>query len=241
MRNLLALETSSNALSIALQKKNGIVTETFIEGQLFHAENLIPAMDKLLKAHRIRLHDIDTFLIGRGPGSFTGLRIGFATLKGFLTVQRKPCFGALSLNMIAENLDPGTKSRICVCLDARRDKIYAQFYRRRSPAAWRPETRPSVLSFPEFMAALNPGDILTGDALERYGSRIQEAGLDLELTLMPKNLWAPKASTLIRWFNESQQRSVKTPLTELKKPADFTPLYFRLSEAEERKKEACRL
>jgi tRNA threonylcarbamoyl adenosine modification protein YeaZ len=66
-----------------------------------HAEKILPVIDRLLKKEKLKIRDIDAFLIGRGPGSFTGLRVGFATLKGFLATCPKPCYGAFSLDIIA--------------------------------------------------------------------------------------------------------------------------------------------
>ena len=74
-----------------------------------HAENLLPVIDRLLKKEKLKIGNIDAFLISRGPGSFTGLRIGFATLKGFLATHPKPCYGAFSLDVIAAGIKvPGT-------------------------------------------------------------------------------------------------------------------------------------
>ena len=71
---------------------------------------------------------MDAFLIDRGPGSFTGLRIGFATLKGFFAFSPKNCYGPLSLDIIARAIDLPEGSALGVLLDARREKIFARFY-----------------------------------------------------------------------------------------------------------------
>src|ERR1043165_2976153 len=105
MTNLLAFDTSSQVLTIALKLGSQKISETRLVGFMKHAENLLPMIDDLLKKHKASLNDVDAYLVGRGPGSFTGLRIAFSTLKGFLAYQKKPCFGASALDMIAENLD----------------------------------------------------------------------------------------------------------------------------------------
>jgi hypothetical protein len=134
--NLLAIETSSPVLSIALKKHGGKIRHGIVKGYMKHAENLLPVIDRLLKKEKLEIGDIDTFLISRGPGSFTGLRIGFATLKGFLATCPKPCYGALSLDVIAAGIKPaGTDlalkghENLTVCLDARRGKLYTRSYR----------------------------------------------------------------------------------------------------------------
>src|ERR1041385_2607672 len=134
--NILALDTSSPVLSVALKTGPREISETQLTGFLQHAENLLPLIDRLLKKQKTSLAKIDLFLIGRGPGSFTGLRVGFATLKGFMAVQSKPCYGATSLDMIAENADLPEKSELAVCLDAGRERFFVRIYRR-GKKAWR--------------------------------------------------------------------------------------------------------
>src|SRR3990167_8531491 len=131
MKNYLAIDTSSEVLSLALKTGDRNLVETKVVGFLKHAENLMPMMVRLLKNHKLHAKDIDVFLIDRGPGSFTGLRIGFATLKGFLALEKKACFGALSLDMIAENVSQPEGAKLAVILDARRDRFYFRSYQRR--------------------------------------------------------------------------------------------------------------
>ena len=84
-----------------LKDAAGKVHASSIEGLMKHAEEILPQLDMLLKKSSTSFKDISAFLIGRGPGSFTGLRVGFATLKGFLAGGEVPCYGALSLDVIA--------------------------------------------------------------------------------------------------------------------------------------------
>ena len=245
MHSLLALETSSPVLSVAVKKGAGPILESsFDRGGVtppVHSEHLIPSIDRLLKKIRLSLQDIDAFLMGRGPGSFTGLRIGFAALKGLLEVshKRKDCYGALSLDMIAENaaghLRDGTS--LGAILDARREKIYARFYRIRkghAAAAGNPE----VVSLEQIVSRLPSEIYLTGDALARYQAGFEKAAGKKEIHFLPESLWYPKASTLIEWYEGMKPNlrgKLTSPLQRLKKPADFLPLYFRLSEAEEKR------
>ena len=172
--NILALETSSPVLSVALQKgKNGKVLESSVRGFSKHAENLFPALDQLLKKAKLSIQKIDTCLIGRGPGSFTGLRIGFSTLKGFLSLEKKDCFGALSLDLIAENALLPKGSQLGVCLDAFRQKVYVRFYRR-AQDKWRAESAPAAWPLEEFLLKLPPEITLTGNALERFSQEIKK-------------------------------------------------------------------
>jgi len=231
--NLLAIESSSPVLTVALKKGASPAKEKKLKGFVRHAENLLPLIDTLLRGEKISISEVDVILLGRGPGSFTGLRVGFATVKGILAVHKKDCFGGLSLDMTAENASPDKYEKLCVAMDARRDMIYARFYESRG-SRWIPEEKAAVLSIDELSGRLHKGMALTGDALGRYRERIL-AGAAVPVLDLPEKDWYPKASVLIKWF-EDYQRSGKRPaaLEPLVKPEEFIPLYFRLSEAEER-------
>jgi tRNA threonylcarbamoyladenosine biosynthesis protein TsaB len=146
--NLLAIETSSPTLSVAIKKTGGKLRHATVQGYMKHAENLLPVIDRLLKKEKLKIGDIDVFLISRGPGSFTGLRIGFATLKGFLATCPKPCYGASSLDVIAAGIQPERRSNLTVCLDARRGKLYTRFYRYHKNK-WSPSGPPRVMLIDE--------------------------------------------------------------------------------------------
>jgi len=232
MSNILALESSSPVLSVAIQKGRLKPLETRVGGVLRHAECLLPAADRLLKRLKLKPADIHVCLLGVGPGSFTGLRVGFATVKGILRVKKIPCYGGLSLDLIAENAALPEKSSLAVCLDGGREKTFVRFYVR-AKGAWKPKGRVQVLSSAELAAALEPGAYVSGDALRRYGETLRAAAPEKNWIALPEKDWYPKAGTLLRWFREK-----KPALIVLKKPADFVPKYFRLSEPEERKKHA---
>lgn len=227
MKPILAFETSSSSLSIALWIPKGPVLEKTLHGFMTHAENLLPAADQLLKKRKLSIRDIGTFLIGRGPGSFTGLRVGFATLKGFLAVSDYKCFGALSLDLIAENSDLPAGSYLCAALDARREKVFSRLYKR-TKNSWKPAGKPQTAEVSQWAASLPSGTALAGDGAKHYRS-VLESIENKKFIYLPEASGYPKASALIDLY--LKQPESLTPLTTLK---DFVPLYFRLSEAEER-------
>ena len=218
MKTILAFETSTGFLSVALGNEKGKISEAFSKRPLRHSENLIPLLDKLLKKERLALSEIDAFAIDRGPGSFTGLRIGFSLLKGFLAVRKRPCYGALSLDMMTAKVRLAEGSRLAVVVDARRDLIYSRFYRARR-REWVSERKLELLSLSQLSSRLSKETLLVGESLARYTSEIE---------VRPA---FPCARTLVDWFHEKNPR-----LTRLEAPRDFVPLYFRASEAEERKR-----
>ncbi len=227
MTALLALDTSSPVLSLALKDKKGKIHSGTVEGLMNHAERILPLMEQLFKKSRISLNDIEGFLIGRGPGSFTGLRVGFATLKGFLAGSEVPCYGALSLDLIAENkcfskLSEG--SNLAVALDAFREKIYLRVYTRKN-GSWTSTKEPQVLSVEETLKSIPANAIVTGNALGKYGAAFKQSGLKME----EEENWFPQASSLIELFDRKDPKLEKIDRRKL------LPFYFRLSEAEERK------
>ena len=222
--NLLAIETSSPSLSVAIKKRGAKLRHATVKGYMKHAENLLPVIDRLLRKERLKLRDIAAFLIARGPGSFTGLRIGFATLKGFLALLPTPCYGAYSLDVIAAGI-PASKSHeaLTVCLDARRGKLYTRSYGfpQRGLA---PRGPACVLSFAEMLQKLPADSLIAGDGVPK----IDASGL----TVLPEKSWAPQAATLIELFE------TKSPLLKkLTSPRSLLPFYLRSSEAEERLRE----
>lgn len=229
--NLLAIETSSSALSVAIKRSGGKLRHATVQGYMKHAENILPVIDRLLKKEKLKIGDIDIFLIDRGPGSFTGLRIGFATLKGFLATCPKPCYGAFSLDVIAANVkgsDPFfskrkkglTPTNLTVCVDAKRGKLYTRSYRYHGKG-WVPSGPSHVALLGEMDQRLPEGSRIAGDGVAKFDPK--------GLAVVPEKHWLPRAAALIELFE------TKDPLLKkLNRPKKFLPVYLRRSEPEER-------
>lgn len=221
--NLLAIETSSPVLSVAIKKSGAKVRQAAVRGYMKHAENLLPVIDRLLKKEKLKIGDIDAFLISRGPGSFTGLRIGFATLKGFLATRTKPCYGAFSLDVIASGMKPLGCTDLTACLDARRGKLYARSYHY-DGKRWRPNGSSRVVPIGELRSKIPTGSWIAGDGINKLDAKGFSAA--------PEKHWIPRAATLIELFE------TKNPLLKkLRRPKEFLPVYLRSSEAEEKLKD----
>jgi tRNA threonylcarbamoyladenosine biosynthesis protein TsaB len=221
--NLLAIETSSPVLSVAIKKSGAKIRHATVRGYMKHAENLLPVIDRLLKREKLKIGDIDAFLISRGPGSFTGLRIGFSTLKGFLAICPKPCYGSFSLDVIAAGIAPEKHPHLTVCLDARRGKLYTRSYRFHGKR-WRPIGPSRVFSNDKLGPELPAGTWVAGDGTKKFDTS--------GFTVAPEKSWIPRAATLITLFE------TKDPLLKkLRHPKEFLPAYLRSSEAEERLKD----
>ncbi len=229
--NFLAIESSSPVLSVAVKKGSSPVQESSLEGYMTHVESLMPLIEKMLADSGLTLETIDTFLIGRGPGSFTGLRVGFATLKAFQFLQKKDCWGATSLDMMAEPIALPEGSVLATLTDAHRSKIYFRIFERQK--YWTGKTPTETRDAKEVVTMIPQGAFITGNALQRYSDLLKSEKIKNRWTLLPEASWYPRAISLISLFENQKSSMIK-----LESPQDFIPLYFRLSEAEERKQDA---
>ena len=98
---ILALECSAKSASSALLRDGRLLGEEFVSNDKTHSETLLPGAEQLLLRHNIPLAEIGLFAVTAGPGSFTGLRIGLAAVKG-LAFPNRPCLGLSTLEVIAE-------------------------------------------------------------------------------------------------------------------------------------------
>lgn len=120
---IFAADTSAKSASVALVEDGVIKGEYFINTMLTHSETMMPMIDSLLKSVRTKPEDIDCFAVNCGPGSFTGLRIGIAAVKGMAFALDKPCAAVSTLEAMAYNFR--RKNTIaCAVMDARCNQVY---------------------------------------------------------------------------------------------------------------------
>ncbi len=120
---ILALECADSSASSAVVSDGKTVCESFVSAGLTHSRTLMPMVDSMLKNSEIALSDIDLFAVTVGPGSFTGLRIGIAALKGMAYGLNKPCVGISTLYATALAVKD-RKGIICAVMDARCNQVY---------------------------------------------------------------------------------------------------------------------
>lgn len=124
---ILGIEASGNVGSVAVIKDGVLIGEYTINNKKTHSQTLLPMIDELLKRADIKLSDIDAFAVSKGPGSFTGLRIGSATAKGLAAALSKPIVSVGTLDGLAYNCY-GSDKVICPIMDARRGQVYTGIY-----------------------------------------------------------------------------------------------------------------
>ncbi len=125
---ILALDTSGRMASCALLR-NGVLLETVAQDSMMdHSRLLLPLCEQLLEKHGLTFAHVDVFAAVAGPGSFTGVRIGTAAVKGFAWAQDKPCAGISSLEAMA--CDSQEDGILCCSLKARPGESFYAFFRK---------------------------------------------------------------------------------------------------------------
>jgi tRNA threonylcarbamoyladenosine biosynthesis protein TsaB len=127
---ILALDTTTRSGSVALVDDNTVVEERRGDGSRTHAERLPGEILALLAAHRLAPCDMDVFAVASGPGSFTGLRIGIATVQGLAFVCARPVVGVPALDALAHaaTIDAPAGTIVGVWMDAHRHDVFAALY-----------------------------------------------------------------------------------------------------------------
>lgn len=120
---ILAIDSSATAASAALLDDSRLLGEFYINTRLTHSQTLMPMIDNLLRCTRSDLQSVDLFAVSVGPGSFTGIRIGVASVKGLAMAQNKPCAGVSTLEAMAQNL-AHLDCTVCAVMDARCGQVY---------------------------------------------------------------------------------------------------------------------
>lgn len=122
---LLAVECSAGPASCAVTENGYILASASVDVKLTHSQTLMPMIGHMLENAALTLHDMDALAIANGPGSFTGVRIGVAAVKGLAFAQDKPCIGVSTLAAIARRAEGIPFSgRVCAAMDARCQQVY---------------------------------------------------------------------------------------------------------------------
>jgi tRNA threonylcarbamoyladenosine biosynthesis protein TsaB len=173
MKNLLAIETSTPVCSVALQTGDSRTKEKRIEGRGVHSEYTVQFIEDLLQRADLNVDDLDAVLFSNGPGSYTGLRIGSALIKGLLFGKDVPLYIYPTLISFAcGQLTESSNNRIIhSVIDARRNHLYYQQIRGSSAEA----TDASVLELEQITQKISNGDVVIGTGWDRLEYPEREA------------------------------------------------------------------
>ena len=221
---IFACDSTAKTASVALCEDKILLAEFTQNGGNTHSETLLPMTEVLLNSMKTDINEIDVFAISEGPGSFTGVRIGAATVKGFAHRKNKPCIGVSTLEALARNLAFGEDKIIIPVMDARRGQIYtAKFALRGGKIDRISEDTP--MSFEEFLddvQALGERVYLCGDG---YAPARKLLGDELSFET-PEKLRYQSAYSVAQIAYEKYLEGDRTTAEELR------PTYLRLPQAE---------
>lgn len=224
--NILAIEASGIAGSVAYIKDGKLVGEYYICHKLTHSETIMPMLEHLKTMVGLDLKTLDAIAVTSGPGSFTGLRIGVATAKGLALALNLPIIGIPTLDAMAHNITY-TKDLICPIMDARRSQVYTSLYRWEENELIRLEDHQAIL-IEELLAKLGEysGNVIfLGDGVPVFEEIIKER-LGTRAIFAPSFIRLQRAGTLadIAVAEYEKGNLVDADL--------FTPMYLRKSQAE---------
>ena len=217
----LAFESSAKAASVALCEDGRLISQVVQCSGLTHSRTLLPMAEDLLRNSETEMKQIDCFAVAQGPGSFTGIRIGIATVKGLAWAAEKPCIGVSTLAAMAWNgLAAG--GLICAVMDARRAEVYNALFRIENgrPVRLCPDRAINLSALTEELRERGDSPFLVGDGAELASAFFREQCLDHRVP--PENL---------RWQNAwgvAMEAAGKEPCSS----QELLPVYLRLSQAE---------
>lgn len=221
--SLLALETATATCSVAVLQGDSVLAEMHLHRPRVHAKRLTPLVETLLAQAEVELGALDAVAVSKGPGSYTGLRIGASTAKGWALAAKVPLVGVSTLAAYAASLRPiaAPGDGVCALLDARRDEVYAGAYRHTSTGlhTHAPVQALPVAALPEWLGAVDGRLWGVGDGGEK-AREVLAAAYDA-VSFVPADLHPPSAAWVAR---RAQQRLATNTADDV---ATFEPLYVK--------------
>lgn len=226
----LVLEGSATAASCALLEEEKVLGEFFVNIPQTHSQTLLPMVEGLLKTCALSPGELDFFAVTRGPGSFTGLRIAMAAVKGLAMAAGKPCVGVSTLEGLARNLTGFEGSALAV-MDARCGQVYAgAFALRKGEVEQYPFGEDAALPIEELTQWLEKMEkpvFLVGDGARLCYNRLTELQVEKgSLRLAPPHLCCQRAATAGAAARAAWARG------EAVEAGALVPSYLRLPQAE---------
>ena len=220
---ILGLESSAKAASAALCRDGELIAQYSQCSGLTHSRTLLPMVEDLLRNTETRLDDVDAVAVACGPGSFTGIRIGVAAVKGLCWAAEKPAIGVSTLAAMAWNgVAAGEGSLICCCMDARRQQVYNALFEIRDakPARLVPDRAISLEELARELEKYEKRVFFVGDGAKLCYNRLGELGI--AGTIAPEPVLQQSAYGVCRAAEDEPVRPA----------AELLPVYLRLSQAE---------
>lgn len=232
---LLALECSAVSASVALVEDDRLLAESFVNVRLTHSQTLMPMVESLLRCACMTLEQVDGFAISSGPGSFTGVRIGVAAVKGMAQALGRPCVGVSTLEAMAWqavgslSIAPTAGTVLCPVMDARCAQVYNALFDLPQEGEAAPVRRceDRAISIAELMEELKISKVcpyLVGDGAALCYNELKRSGIDCRI--------APEGMRYQRAYGVALAARGRFLHGCALAAGDLQPTYLRLPQAE---------
>lgn len=236
---ILGVDSSGLTASTAVFVDGNIVAVNSVNNNKTHSQTLLPMIELVMKQAELDVKELDGIAVAEGPGSFTGLRIGAATVKGLALAINKPIIPVSTLMGLAYNF-AGSGNIVCPIMDARRGQVYTAAYRFNEnnieDNVIEEINAPEAVAIEEVLSrykcmgqidVVNEEDrvIFLGDGVKVYEEKIREE-LGIAAKIAPAHLRLQNAAS-IAVLGAKLYEEGKTVTG-----AEFEPVYLRLSQAE---------
>lgn len=222
---VLAIDTSTMLGGVAIMDDlSGLIVEVRLNVKSTYSERLMTTIDYALTKSGYKLSDIDFFAVATGPGSFTGLRIGLSTIKGFAYTTGKPIVSVPTLEALAYHF-PFCQYPVCTMLDARKKEVYAALFKWEGEGFLRLMGEDSIRIDRFLDRILNEKAVFTGDGALLYRDNILNI-------LGEKAIFAPLDKMVPSPAHVASIGIKKAMNGEFSESISLIPLYIRRSEAE---------
>ena len=222
---ILALDTSAKVSSVSIVTEERVMAEFSVHLNFTHSQTIMPMCEQLLSCCQIPLEEIDAFAVSKGPGSFTGLRIGLSAVKGMAFSLQKPCIGVSTLDALALN-GRHFEGIVCCVMDARCNQVHDALYQNRQ-GAFTKLTEDRALFIDELsqeLKELQKPVLLIGDGAELCYNKL--SGILPSLFLAAENNRYQRASSVGLAALEKARRG------EFLSASELVPQYLRLPQAQ---------
>lgn len=223
---ILGLDSSGLVASVAVAEEGNLLAEYTVNYKKTHSQTLLPMLDEIVKMIELDLHTIDAIAIAKGPGSFTGLRIGSATAKGLGFALGKPLVEIPTVDGLAFNLW-GSRDVVCPLMDARRNQTYTGLYEF-SDGKMQVIREQCAVGIDEIIANINQLNrqvVFLGDGVPVFHEYIQE-NCKVPFSFAPAHMNKQRGAAVAALaFLYVEKGKVQTA-------AGHRPDYLRLSQAE---------
>ncbi|MDP2277967.1 MAG: tRNA (adenosine(37)-N6)-threonylcarbamoyltransferase complex dimerization subunit type 1 TsaB, partial [Nitrospirota bacterium] len=213
---------------IALMDESMLIAESRLNVKSTHSERLMTEIEHCLKQSGVKISDIDVFAVATGPGSFTGLRIGLSTVKGFSYATGRPIVSVPTLEALAWNF-PYSAHPVCTMLDARKKEVYAALFKWEEGNFIRlineTSAKPEEFACDALRITHDDKFIFAGEGAALYRDKIIEV-------MGEKAIFASPEKTVPSPANVAVLGLKKAKAGEFSEPVSLTPIYIRKSEAE---------